>query len=91
MPRGRDTRSDPVRQVGRQAPPLTESYRRFAGVNQNPVPGDSLDEVSMEGAFNLVDQGNSRLDAWSRTLQTFGAGEALNAFTQLQNSEIAGR
>lgn len=48
-------------------------------------------EVSMEGAFNLMDQGNSRLDAWSRTLQTFGAGEALNAFTQIQNSEIAGR
>jgi hypothetical protein len=77
--------------VGRQVPQLTESYRRFAGVNQNPTPGDTMAEVSMEGAFNLVDQGNSRLDAWSRTLQTFGAGEALNAFTQLQNSDIARR
>jgi hypothetical protein len=48
--------------------------------------------VAQEGAYNLVDQGLSRLDAWQRTLQTFGVGSANTSYQKLQSAEyLTGR
>ncbi len=87
MPRGRDSRYDSSRLVGRPVPNLTAPYRQFAGVTGTPHPNDSLEEVSQEGAFNLVDQGSSRVDAFNRTLQTFGVHAATDVFQKLQSAE----
>jgi hypothetical protein len=96
MARGIDTSFDQMRQVGRSwptaIPKMTTPYRNFSGINEATLdPDDTLEEVAADSAFNLVQRGNSRLEAWDRTAQTFGIKSAMAAFQEMQAIGNAGQ